>query len=59
MRTGHYERKLETKAGLVALKMPKVRRLPFERRSFGCSKKTVQYDDYCLQAKIMTCDAPR
>jgi transposase-like protein len=29
-RAGHYERKLETKAGAVVLKMPKVRSLPFE-----------------------------
>jgi len=29
-RAGHYERKLETKAGAVTLKMPKLRRLPFE-----------------------------
>lgn len=29
-RAGHYERKLETKAGQVTLRMPKLRRLPFE-----------------------------
>ncbi len=29
-RAGHYERKLETKAGPVTLKVPKLRRLPFE-----------------------------
>jgi putative transposase len=29
-RAGHYERKLETKAGAVVLKMPKLRALPFE-----------------------------
>jgi transposase-like protein len=29
-RAGHYERKLETTAGSVTLKMPKLRRLPFE-----------------------------
>ena len=29
-RAGHYERKLETKAGEVKLKIPKLRRLPFE-----------------------------
>jgi putative transposase len=29
-RAGHYERQLETKAGSVTLKMPKLRRLPFE-----------------------------
>ena len=29
-RAGHYERKLETKAGQVALQVPKLRRLPFE-----------------------------
>src|SRR6202163_1568296 len=29
-RAGHYERKLETKAGAVTLRMPKLRRLPFE-----------------------------
>jgi putative transposase len=29
-RAGHYERKLETKAGQVTLKVPKLRRLPFE-----------------------------
>jgi len=29
-RAGHYERKLETKAGQVALRVPKLRRLPFE-----------------------------
>src|SRR5215468_9956977 len=29
-RAGHYERKLETKAGAVVLKMPKLRSLPFE-----------------------------
>ena len=29
-RAGHYERKLETKAGEVRLKVPKLRRLPFE-----------------------------
>ena len=29
-RAGHYERKLETKAGPVALRVPKLRRLPFE-----------------------------
>jgi putative transposase len=29
-RAGHYERKLETKAGEVTLKVPKLRRLPFE-----------------------------
>jgi putative transposase len=29
-RVGHYERKLETKAGAVTLRMPKLRRLPFE-----------------------------
>jgi transposase-like protein len=28
-RAGHYERKLETKAGPVTLKVPKLRRLPF------------------------------
>jgi putative transposase len=29
-RAGHYERKLETEAGEVTLKVPKLRRLPFE-----------------------------
>jgi putative transposase len=29
-RAGHYERKLETKAGAVVLQMPKLRSLPFE-----------------------------
>src|SRR5512138_3052802 len=29
-RAGHYERKLETKAGVVRLKVPKLRSLPFE-----------------------------
>jgi putative transposase len=29
-RAGHYERKLETKAGAVTLKVPKLRSLPFE-----------------------------
>jgi putative transposase len=29
-RAGHYERKLETKAGEVKLRIPKLRRLPFE-----------------------------
>src|SRR3989442_5958688 len=29
-RAGHYERKLETKAGEVRLKVPKLRSLPFE-----------------------------
>jgi putative transposase len=29
-RAGHYERKLETKAGAVTLQVPKLRRLPFE-----------------------------
>lgn len=29
-RAGHYERKLETKAGEVTLKVPKLRQLPFE-----------------------------
>jgi len=29
-RAGHYERKLETKAGEVTLRIPKLRRLPFE-----------------------------
>jgi transposase-like protein len=29
-RAGHYERRLETKAGAVVLKMPKLRSLPFE-----------------------------
>ena len=29
-RSGHYERKLHTKAGEVALKMPKLRKMPFE-----------------------------
>lgn len=29
-RAGHYERKLETKAGVVTLKVPKLRCLPFE-----------------------------
>src|ERR1700741_2482388 len=29
-RAGHYERKLETKADEVTLRMPKLRRLPFE-----------------------------
>ena len=29
-RAGHYQRKLETKAGTVTLKVPKLRRLPFE-----------------------------
>ena len=29
-RAGHYERKLETKAGEVKLRVPKLRRLPFE-----------------------------
>ena len=29
-RAGHYQRKLQTKAGKVALKVPKLRRLPFE-----------------------------
>ena len=29
-RAGHYQRKFETKAGAVTLKMPKLRRLPFE-----------------------------
>ena len=29
-RAGHYERQLETKAGSVKLKVPKLRRLPFE-----------------------------
>jgi len=29
-RGGHYERKLQTKAGAVTLRVPKLRRLPFE-----------------------------
>ncbi|MDB6103187.1 MAG: family transposase [Gammaproteobacteria bacterium] len=29
-RTGHYERNLETKAGQVKLRVPRLRRLPFE-----------------------------
>src|SRR5882762_6925630 len=29
-RAGHYERKLETRAGEVTLRVPKLRRLPFE-----------------------------
>jgi putative transposase len=29
-RAGHYERKLETKAGEVQLRVPKLRNLPFE-----------------------------
>jgi transposase-like protein len=29
-RAGHYQRKLQTKAGTVTLKVPKLRRLPFE-----------------------------
>lgn len=29
-RAGHYERKLETKAGEVKLKIPRLRRLPFQ-----------------------------
>jgi transposase-like protein len=29
-RAGHYERKLETKAGEVTLRVPKLRKLPFE-----------------------------
>src|SRR6201996_6005608 len=29
-RAGHYERKLETKAGEVTLRVPKLRRMPFE-----------------------------
>lgn len=29
-RAGHYARKLETQAGAVTLRMPKLRRLPFE-----------------------------
>jgi putative transposase len=29
-RSGHYERKLETKAGQVTLKVPRLKRLPFE-----------------------------
>src|ERR1700751_4459775 len=29
-RAGHYERKLETKAGQVTVRVPKLRRLPFE-----------------------------
>src|SRR5262249_61225675 len=29
-RAGHYERQLETKAGQVTLRVPKLRRLPFE-----------------------------
>jgi putative transposase len=29
-RSGHYERKLQTKAGEVALKIPRLRSLPFE-----------------------------
>src|SRR5690349_25134616 len=29
-RAGHYERKLETKAGEVTLRMPKLRSVPFE-----------------------------
>jgi transposase-like protein len=30
-RAGHYERQLHTKAGEVTLKVPKLRKLPFER----------------------------
>lgn len=29
-RSGHYERKLDTKAGRVSLKVPKLRNVPFE-----------------------------
>jgi putative transposase len=32
-RAGHYERKLQTKAGEVSLKVPKLRRRPSRRRS--------------------------
>ena len=32
-RSGHYERKLETKAGQVTLKVPRLKRLPLSRRS--------------------------
>jgi putative transposase len=31
-RAGHYERRLETKAGEVTLRVPKLRRLPFDER---------------------------
>ena len=34
-RAGHYERTLETKAGEVKLRIPKLRRLPFEPRSWS------------------------
>ena len=39
-RAGHYECKLETKARVVTLKMPKLRKLPFEddlRQLLGCA----------------------
>src|ERR1700748_3071362 len=29
-RAGHYQRKLQTKAGMVTLNVPKLRRIPFE-----------------------------
>jgi Transposase, Mutator family len=38
-RAGHYERKLETKAEDVTLRVPKLRRLPFETASVGNSRR--------------------
>lgn len=38
-RAGHYERKLETKASAVKLKVPKLRRLPFETAIIECYKR--------------------
>jgi putative transposase len=38
-RAGHYEWKLRTKAGAVTLKMPKLRRLPFETAIMRLNQK--------------------
>ena len=38
-RTGHYERQLETKASEVTLKVPKLRRLPFETAIIECYRR--------------------
>jgi putative transposase len=51
-RAGHYERKLETKAGEVTLRVPKLRRLPFETAIVERYKRRESSVEEALEALV-------
>ncbi len=51
-RAGHHERKLETKAGQVTLKVPKLRSLPFETATYLPARAVRQWRSRICQLAL-------